>query len=392
MMERATSASDPVRVIHLIDELSLGGAEEIVLNVAKHLDRTRFAMEVACLQAPGPLASEMRDAGIPVTVFRQKNNYDPTVLRHLIPFLRRGGFTICHTHLFAADFWGRLASLAAGIPIRVSSVVAKNLDYTWKNHLANRVLARWTDQFISNSTSAITFVEQKTGVSEARFTRIDNPVEVDQFLNSAPTEKDQAALRSEWGLGPEDRLVGCVARLHEQKGHTYLLQAMRHVIDRVPEARLVLVGDGPLRESLEAEARDLGVAHRVVFCGYDRRLQLIYSLLEVKVLSSLWEGNPLVLVEAMLSGVPVVATAVDGIEETVRDREIALLVPPRDPEALAGAVVNLLTNPTLRAMQVKRARDFAEATFNADTVVRQYEAVYEACLARAGMRSSHGAS
>ncbi len=391
-MKENASVSAPVRVIHLIDELSLGGAEEIVLTLARRLDRKRYAMEVACLQAPGPLTSEVRDAGIPVTVFRQRNNYDPTVLHHLIPFMRRGRFTICHTHLFGADFWGRLASLAAGTPIRVSSVVAKNLDYTWKNHLANRVLARWTDQFISNSTSAITFVEQKTGVSEARFTRIDNPVEVDQFLNSAAPEEDQAALRAEWGLLPEDRLIGCVARLHEQKGHTYLLRAMRQVIDRVPEARLVLVGDGPLRESLEAEARDLGVAHRVVFCGYDRRLQLIYSLLEAKVLASLWEGSPLVLVQAMLAGVPVVATAVDGVRETVREREIALLVPPRDPEALAGAVVNLLTNPTLRAMHVKRARDFAAATFNADTVVRQYEAVYEACLARAGRRSIHGAS
>jgi glycosyltransferase involved in cell wall biosynthesis len=381
----------PLRIVHLIDSLSMGGAERMIVTFSRYLRREAFALEVCCLQEPGPLAKEVEAEGVSVTAMGQKNNYDPVAFPRLVRFLRRGGFHLVHTHLFGADFWGRLASIFAGVPIRVSTIHSPYVDYQWKNFAADRTLARWTDHFIAVSRTAMNFTINKVPIPPEKFTWIPNPVPAELFVNPAVSDEELDDFCATWSIDRGAPVIGTIGRLSEQKGHVYLVEAARHVIEQVPEAQFVIVGDGPKRSELEEDVRRLGLANRVIFVGVQQNPLICYRLFDLFVLSSLWEGTPLVLIEAMMAGLPVVATSVDGVKETLVHEETGLLVPPKDPGALAQAMLLMLQDISLRSMLTKRARDVAVSTFDAPGVVRQYEVVYEECLARAGRRRIHGA-
>ena len=163
----------PIRVVHLIDSLSMGGAERMIVTLARYMDRNGIEMEVCCLGEAGVLAEDVEAHGVKVTALGQRSNYDPSVFFPLVRFLKDGQFDIVHTHLFGADFWGRLASLVAGVPIRISTIHSPYVDYQWKNFAADRVLARWTDHFVVVSRTAMNFTINKI---PEKFTWIPSPV------------------------------------------------------------------------------------------------------------------------------------------------------------------------------------------------------------------------
>lgn len=348
----------------------------MIVTFAHYLRQDAFSMEACCLQEAGVLAKEVEAEGVPVTALGQRNNYDPTVLPRLIRFLRRGRFHIVHTHLFDADFWGRLAALASRVPVRISTIHSPYVDYQWKNFMADRALARHTDHFIAVSKTAAEFTRKHIRIPPEKFTWIPNPVPADNFVSLDVSEGEVDAFCRAWSIDRSAPVIGTMGRLSEQKGLIYLIEAARQVIERMPEAQFVLVGEGPKRRELETAVRELGLTGRVIFTGVQKNPRLCYRLFDLFVLSSLWEGTPLVLIEAMMAGVPVVATSVDGTLETLAHRETGLLVPPRDPDALARAITELLAGPSLRSMLAKRAQDYAVNTFDAPLITRRYEALY----------------
>jgi glycosyltransferase involved in cell wall biosynthesis len=195
-----------------------------------------------------------------------------------------------------------------------------------------------------------------------------------------PAERVRAE-RERLGLQPGERVVGTVGRLDEQKGTIYFLQAAAEVARRCPEVRFVVAGDGPLLEQHRAKARALGIAEQTIFAGFCEDVPALQSLLDVQVFASLWEGTPLTVFEAMSMSRPIVATAVDGLAEVVRDRENGLLVPPRDPAALAAAIVELLEDPALaRALAVRAEAD--SHALDIRQTVRKLEDLYRQLLAR----------
>lgn len=383
----ASPNDPPLRVAHLIDSLSIGGAERMIVTFARQFRREAFTLEVCCLQEAGPLAQEVETEGVPVSVLGQRSNYDPRVLPRLIRFLKRGQFHIVHTHMFDADFWGRLASLAVRVPIRVSTIHSTYFEYKWKNILADRMLAPYTDHFVAVSRTAMSFTRNNVTIPEEKIAWIPNPVSAELFVNPTIPEEELDHFCTTWSIDRAAPIIGTIGRLSQEKGHVYLLEAAQRVVERMPAAQFIIVGEGPLRETLEAQVRRRGLTHRVVFTGVQKNPLICYRLFDVFVLPSLWEGMPLVLIEAMMGGVPVVATSVGGVQETLAHEKTGLLVPPKDPEALAQAILGLLKDHSLQSMLAKRARDFAVSTFDAPIIVEQYENLYTRLVEHEGLRS-----
>lgn len=219
---------------------------------------------------------------------------------------------------------------------------------------------------------------QRSGIDPKKVTMIPSGVQVQRFIDPDPASTEQ--LREAWGIQPRTHLIGTVGRFVPPKGHTYLLDAIVRLQSQFPDVKTLVVGDGALLRPMEEKAQALGLSDAVVFTGIRRDVPEILALLDVFVLPSLWEGLPIALLEAMAAGLPVVATRVGGVPEVVEDGVTGLLVPPRDPDALAEAITRLLRDPDLRCKMGQAGRERVESEFSVEKMVRKTETLYEEVL------------
>jgi glycosyltransferase involved in cell wall biosynthesis len=204
---------------------------------------------------------------------------------------------------------------------------------------------------------------------------------------------DPAKVRAELGLPPDAYVFGTVGRLERPKGHVYLLRAFEQVVKTNARARLVLVGDGSLAKPLQEEAARLGLAERVAFAGSRRDVPYLLRAMDVFVFPSLWEGQGLALVEAMASGLPVVASRVGGVSEVITDGTCGQLVPPGSPEALADAMLAVMASPARAREMGAAGRARAEAVFGASRMIKRLEDLYlEVVAEKCGLVPDHTAT
>ena len=374
-MKASTPTSSPaerINVLYVIWSLQMGGAERVVADLARKLDRRRFRPIVCCLNFKGHLAAPLEAEGIPVFALDKKPKLDVSVLFKLVDLMRRERVDVVHSHLWTSSFWARLAAVIARVPVIV--VTEHNLD-TWRrspHFLADRLLGRATDHFIFVSEEVQSFYEQRLALRPGRFQVVHNGVDLAPFERLPPP----AAARARLGL-PEGRPVaGVVGRLDPRKGHQHFLDAMALLARDANPPLGVIVGDGQARESIAAQRETLGLQDQVRLVGYWPDLAEAFAAIDVFVLPSLMEGHPLAILEAMAAGKPVVATSVGGNARAVRDGETGILVPPGDPAALADAIRSILQDP-VRAAEIGRAgRRALEDRFSLDAAVRANEAVY----------------
>jgi glycosyltransferase involved in cell wall biosynthesis len=236
------------------------------------------------------------------------------------------------------------------------------------------------DGYIAVSRASRERLVTYLGLLPRKVVAIPNAVELRRFVG--PAEPARRAVRAECGIPADAPVIGVLARLSEQKGLTYLIAAAPAILAAHPETHVLLVGDGPLREDLAAQARALGVDQRVHFVGYRANTVDFLRAMDLFVLPSLYEGMPLSILEAMGAGLPVVATAVDGTPEAVVDGETGSLVPPADPMALAEAVNRVLADRSLAAAMGRAGRARAEEQFSETALIDRLGLVYRAVFRR----------
>lgn len=367
-----------IRVAQVIWSLGLGGAEQVVIRLAAGLERRRFAPLICCLDEPGPFAPQAEAAGVEVVAFDKRGPVDVRAAWRLARLLRSRRVDVVHTHLWGGSFWGRLAALAARVPAIVTT--EHNVD-TWKRayHLAlDRALAPATTCLVAVSPAVREFYEAR-GVGRGRWRVVYNGVDT----SAVPPRGRRPAFR-ELGIGADERVVALVGRLVPAKAPEVFLQAMAIAAARVPALRGLVVGDGPLRGDLEAEARGLGLERRVVFAGVRRDVPALLAGLDALVFTSLREGLSMAMLEAMAAGVPVIATPVGGTPELITHGVTGLLVPPGQPESLADALVALLGDAALAAAIRHAARGCVEGRFSLKAMTEAHESLYEEASARGG--------
>jgi glycosyltransferase involved in cell wall biosynthesis len=283
-------------------------------------------------------------------------------------------------HGYAAADFGRLAARLSGAALVLHEHFA-DPHMPGYQALADRLLAPLTDRAIAVSASTRDFLVRQRHVPAERVRLIWNGAPLDEFAPVAP-EAARAA-RAQLGLPDGAPVVGSIARLSEQKGHRDLLDAAARVLGARPEARVLIVGDGDQWDALQTQARALDIAGRVVFAGHRTDVPALLGACDVFCISSTYEGTPLTLFEAMAAGKAIVSTAVDGCREVLREGVTGLLVPPRDPPALAEALLRVLDDAALRARLGQAARA-AAADYDIGRTVERIQDLYDEVLAGRG--------
>ena len=362
-----------IRVVEVLATGTNGGAQEHVYSLLTRLDRERYDVSVVSL-SPGSAVRKLQRAGFDVLVIDEPD--DAIAVGALAAYLVEVRADVIHNHMFRAETVGTRAAMALAEighrrPYVVSTVHSSRIR-SQEDRQVLRDLTPHMDQLIAVSQ----MVERKL-VDEGRTTapvrRIYNGVDLSRY------EQQEACctLPEEYGMEPGSQLVGVVARLEPEKGHPTLLEAWPRVLRAVPDAYLLIVGEGSRREALEAQARELRIAHRVVFTGRRDDVPAVTAALDVAVLPSYREAQGLSVLEAMALSRPVVASNVGGIPEMIEDGVTGLLVPPHDAEALAGAITRLLRDHPYADTLARAGHDLVHDRFCIELMVEAIQTIYE---------------
>jgi len=372
-----------------IDTMSVGGTEMNAVRTAERLDRSRFRLSVVTLRGEGTLAERYESLGIPVVRFPIRNLYGAQTMRQgmrLAKFLRDQDVSVVHCHDQYSNFFSALSARAAGVPVVITS--KRWLHSPLRYRIANAIGFRASTRVLANSSSVARSLEADDRLRRDRVVVIPNFVDEQAF--ERPSDDVTAAWRDELGLEPDTLVIGVVASLSPIKDHATLLRAVSLLVPKWPRLRLVLVGDGPERESLRQLVSQVGLDDVVRFAGLRPQLPSFHFLFDVSVLSSVSEGFPNSLVEAMAAGRPIVATNVGGVPDAVREGENGLLVSPKDPEMFAAALEQLLASPQRREAMGAAGATRAREEFHARHVVGSLENLYHRLLRPAPHNGSHG--
>jgi glycosyltransferase involved in cell wall biosynthesis len=361
-----------LRVMQVTDNLGAGGLEQVVVTLCRAMDRTRFEPSVLCLSFIGPLAEKLANFGIPVFQIpvHRKPNY--LAFADVARILRAERIDVVHTHNTGPFIDGGVGALLAGVPTIVHTEHGRVFPDKRRYMIVERLLSHRAHKIVGVSDKTVSDLHRYERIPSRKLEQIANGIELDAYSCTI----DRAEKRRELGLPANGPIVGLTARLDEPKGLTYLLKALPRLCERFPTLSVAIAGTGNLRDSLEAEARQLGVADRVWFLGLRMDVPELLQLFDVYVLPSISEGLPMALIEAMAAGCATVATDVGGVGTLVRTDETGLLVRSRDPDALCDAVTRMLADEAFRNRASEAGRRAVHEHFSAAAMTRRYERLY----------------
>ncbi len=373
-----------VKIVHLVTRLDLGGAQQNTLHTARNLDPKRFEVVLAC--GPGGLldAEALNSLGVRTAFIDSLRReispfYDLLALLEIAKLLLAEKPVLLHTHSSKAGILGRLAAALAGVPVVVHTyhgfgfhdrqrAVVKTLYVALE-----RLCARFTDALVFVSRANIDYAAAHGLVRPQDAVLIRSGVS----LAGLPAKVDAVKLKTSAGIGMHKPLVLSVGNLKPQKNAADFVAAAAKVLTEVPEARFVFIGDGPQKSALQARAFVLGLEGKVLFLGWRRDTAQWLAAADVFVMTSLWEGLPRALVEAMKSGLPSVCYATDGVVDLLKDGDNGFLIKPGDQDALAARLTQLLKDESLRRKLGTAASASIGPEFDIDGMVRSQEALYD---------------
>jgi len=387
------SAGGPIRVMHLITDSGIGGAEKIMAELASRLDPEQFTCRVVALKEPGATAQKLIERGIRVDSLhlpsRMKPGYllaaMPAMLR-LLRLIREFRPQILHCWLFQANLMGRFAARLARVPVNLSGLRVIEMEHR-SQYLPDRLTRGLVTRYVAVCEAVARHYRERLRLPPSKLTVILNGVEP-----AAEGEHDREQARRELEISGDPPVIGFLGRLHPQKGVDLLIEAFSDVVIHYPRALLLIAGKGPMTAELAAQAKRRGLQERVRFLGECDGPRRFLAALDLLVLPSRWEGLPNVVLEAMAQGLPVVAARVGGTPELVvsgeadhpRPDETGLLVAPGNVGGLARAITALLADPDRAAAMGQRARDLVRAEFSLAAMIQKYGGLYQELIRSRG--------
>lgn len=355
-----------INILHVTLSLDIGGLEVLLVELLQKIDKDKYNLSVCALQKEGQLKAELERQGIPVYTIPKKEGIDyflPFKLKALIKQIKTD---IVHTHNSTPWIYSAAAVSLLNSKTRLIHTKHSNLDED-KTRLQNaeRFASKITEYIIADSRSVMDFMVQKQNIPQNKIRLIYNGIDVDKY--KVPVHQKQDNIKR----------IGIVARLVPVKDHKSLLEGFTLLRQRMPDVELVIIGDGPLKEELTAQAARMQIDSRVKFLGSRRDIPELLSQLDIFVLCSTDEGMPISLLEAMSAGLPVVATRVGGIKEIVAENKTGLLIPPQNPRALADAIHEILTDAPLARLMSQEAVVAVAERFSIKKMVQGYVSLYD---------------
>jgi sugar transferase (PEP-CTERM/EpsH1 system associated) len=368
---RVRESDNRVRVVHLVLTLNIGGLEKVVYDLVRSTDARKYEVRVVCLEEVGALGPAFEAIGVPVESLDVHGNGIWRGLSSLTRRLRELRPDVLHTHNPSSHVFGAPAAWMVGVPAILYTRHGQHRQATWRARFGNQLATKLTDCVVAVSEDAAGVARLDDGVTDQKLEIIHNGIDLERFW---PT--------TDRGNGARYRAVH-VARLENAiKDQVTLLNAVKQVAVAEPLFHLEIVGDGPSRQELEALCEDLQIADHVTFRGSRDDVRDCLARAGLFVLSSVTEGLSISILEAMATGLPVVATRVGGNPELVRHDTNGLLVPARDPQALAKAILELVKEPEKAARMGNAGRRLVEEEFDLRHVAARYESLYRTILKR----------
>ena len=367
------------KILHVIDSLDLGGAQTFLLELVKHHDRSRYLPEVACMHGRGVYAEAFEKNGITVHSL-SPGKFPPLYLPNFWRLMRSGGYDMLHFHLFGSNLCAKPLAIMAGHPAiivhdqcndasREKNPLLLAADSFW-NRCSNRVIA------VSESTRD--YLLDREDLPDDLVTMISNGIDAEVFSPASAGVREAA--RAALGIPRDGLVIGGVGRLVAQKNFALFLEVAARVLAGHPSVLFVIAGTGPQEEALKEKVASLGISDQVRFLGHVSDCLALYHAFDALLMSSDFEGTPMVLLEAMSCGLPVVASAVDGIAEVCTDGHDALLIAPGDVAGFAAVLEGMLQDDGLMANLGRNARNTILERYEIRHLVRRIECIYEEVL------------
>jgi len=380
-----------IRLLWLIDSLAVGGAERLVTTFARRLDPKRFDFSVVCLKEidGNPLVREVEAAGVRITTLHARNLRDWRAFLQLRRLIIDEQIDVIHAHLTYADIWGRLAGWltrrAVVSTIHVHSYrnpeglggrdrVIEGLAGFVRKHFGGAVIA---------VSEALRLQLLARGLGPERVVTLHNGIETSGFV--LPPDFARAARRAEFGIPADAPVVITLAVIREGKGHDLLVEGARKILAVLPNVHFLVVGGGPLEEALRTRVESEGLGQSIHLTGLREDAPEMLGLADLFVLpSTQFDALPTAVIEAMASGLPVVAFATGGVPEIVVDGETGLVLPKTDADALADSISGLLTDKGRARSMGEKGRARAEAEFSSATWIGRLQTFYGKLVCRRG--------
>lgn len=370
-----------IKVLHALFRVGSGGVEQTRLLLARGLDPGKYEQRVICMDAFGALPNLLSEAGCPINrVGRNVSIFSPFLYRDVLRVLRDWRPDIVHGAVYEGVAMAAVAGRLAHVPVVIGEETSEPIGRSAAGHWLYRLLCRLTHRMVAVSPVVADYLTLHLRVAPSKVSTVLNGVAAPAVRNESAVD----AIRDRFDIGRDSFVIGSVGRLQDShKRFSDLIRAMPALCKVIADCRLLVVGDGEDADMLQQLAVELGVADRVHFCGYQADTSACYQVMNVFALASAHEAFGLVLVEAMLVGLPVVATRVGGIPTVVDEGVTGLLVPALSPPALSEALIQLQRDPARRKSMGEHGKARAHANFSAASYVNAVDALYTRCLADA---------
>lgn len=357
----------PKKIMQIVNSLDCGGLEKLVVDLAVRFNRGPCVSSIICLDKGGDLAKEADKRGIKVIVVGRSNGIDLFLPLRLAKILKSEKADVVHTHNPGPLIYGTLAARLA----RIKGIV----------HTRHGREKRPVSRFIWSMNDAIVAISNDAGERLSRFNHI-NSSKIKIIHNGIDVSRCHFVSRVRQGRKDGKHIIGTVCRLDHFKDIPNLIESFEKLLTFFTDAELWIAGDGDLRKDLEHIAYSKGLKDKIRFMGWQSDIPGLMQQFDVFVLPSISEGISLALLEAMACGCPVVATEVGGNPEVVIDQKTGFLIPPKDPDKMADAIIKLLRDSTLAEKMRDSARKRVEENFSLERMVNEYEILYTGCLTK----------
>ncbi|MBI3306759.1 MAG: glycosyltransferase family 4 protein [Candidatus Omnitrophica bacterium] len=362
-----------MNVLHLTTHINIGGITTYIVRLAEPL--RRLGINLSVLSSGGGCTAAFQEKGVPVyeLPIRTKSELHPKLyfaIPKIIRLIREQKIDLIHAHTRITQVQAFWISCFTGIP------VVTTCHGFYKRRLGRRVLPAWGDCVIAISDGVADHLREDFGIPQEKIRIIYNAVDI-EYLEEASARFRPEEIKSSYGFGRYDLVVGVVARLVADKGHEYLIHAIASLVDKIPNIRLLIVGDGRERLHLEQIVAQLGIKDSVVFTGNVDDITHPLAAVDVFALPAIWrEGFGLSIVEAMACGIPVIVTNIWSLNTLIQNGITGMLVAPKSSDALADAIQTLLGNQELRQNMVKQARIMVKKLFTLQRMAEEMAEVY----------------
>lgn len=358
-------------IMFLLQGLEMGGLEKMVVDLVNNMPPS-YRISMCCYDSLGPLLKSI-SSSIEVIYLKRKSGFDLSYIMKLFKVMRKKKIEIVHLHNRTAFIYGTIAARLAGIRNIIYTEHGRTIKLTRKAKIAHRLMNRVLKKTVVVTRYLKEMLVEKEGFNPNKIIIIPNGIDGSKFMINKSTLREENDL----SLKEEDKIIGIVARLDPIKNHKCLIGAMTLIEKEEPKAKLLVVGDGPLKSTLIKKVKDRNLQETIYFLGEREDIPNILAGVDLFVLSSLSEGMSITLVEAMAAGLPIIATEVGGNPDLIDHGKNGILVPKGDENAMASAILKVLKNTKIARSLGAEARKKYESEYTLDMMVKKYIAIYE---------------